>query len=151
MLPNFDHEQIDDWVFCDRFRFEKEDVAKTWICPDTGFTFFKLVFTDGGLCEKVVVFDNNLRVGYVTWNDSELCGLYVMPSYRGKGVAKRLLSYVPPGLYIWIQDFTLTKSEPTGLDYDKLHQFYQGHYYQKENTNESSNSSSCFAPICARN
>jgi GNAT superfamily N-acetyltransferase len=135
LLPNFEQEQIRDWILDngDLFRFEKRDVAKVWNDADSGFTFYKLVFTDGGICEKVVVFDGNLRVGYVTWNDSQLCGLYVMPNYRNKGVAKKLLSYVPTGLHIWIMDFTLTKSEPRGLGYDRLHQFYQVHYYQKEN------------------
>ena len=134
-LPNFDYEKIHDWVCTDRFRFEREDVAKTWTDSDVGFTFYKLVYTGGGICEKVVVFDGNLRVGYVTWSATELCGLYVMPRYRNQGMAKKLLSYVPPGLYIWIQDFTLTKSEPAGLDYDRLHQFYTTYYCSKETAN----------------
>lgn len=128
-LPNFDYEQIHDWHCTDRFRFEREDIAKFW--QFSGLTFYKLVYTDASaICEKVVVFDGHFRVGYVTWNQTELCGLYVMPNYRGRGIAKGLLSYVPPGLYIWIQDFTLTKSEPAGLDYDRLHRFYQVHYYE---------------------
>lgn len=131
MLPNFDYEPTRDWICTDRFRFEREDVAKVW--AESEFTFYKLVFSEfSRLYEKVVVFDGNFRVGYVTWSESELCGLYVMPNYRGRGIAKKLLSYVPSGLHTWIQDFTLTKSEPVGLDYDSLHRFYQVHYYEKK-------------------
>ena len=143
LLPNFDYEQILDWYLSDRFRFERKDVAKVWT-DDSGFTFYKLVYVDIRVCEKVVIFDGNLRVGYVTWNDSELCGLYVMPNYRGKGIAKRLLSYVPKDLHVWIQDFKLTKSEPPGLDYDSLHPFYLHHYFKKENlANEKASLASC--------
>lgn len=140
MLPNFDYEKIYDWICTDRFRFEREDIAKVWTDKDVGFTFYKLVYVDVRVCEKIVVFDGNTRVGYVTWSESELCGLYVMPNYRGKGIAKKLLSYVPSGLYIWIQDFTLRESEPAGLDYEGLHQFYQVHYYEK---NEKTSTASC--------
>ena len=148
MLPNFDYERIHDWYCSDRFRFEREDVARTWTEADSGLTFYKLVYPDGGICEKVVVFDGNFRVGYVTWSATELCGLYVMPNYRGRGIAKKLLSYVPSGLYIWIQDFTLTKSEPAGLDYEGLHRFYQVHYYsRKEVTNEKISTSFSCSPI----
>jgi GNAT superfamily N-acetyltransferase len=146
MLPNFDYERIHDWHCTDRFRFEREDVAKTWTDSDSGFTFYKLVYTDASaICEKVVVFDGNFRVGYVTWSATELCGLYVMPNYRGRGVAKKLLSYAPPGLYIWIQDFTLTESEPAGLDYDGLHRFYQVHYYEKKENHGNQHRKACEA------
>jgi GNAT superfamily N-acetyltransferase len=142
MLPNFDIEQH-DWIICDRFRFEREDVAKFWT-GGSGFTFYKLVYVGGGICEKVVVFDGNFRVGYVTWSQTELCGLYVMPNYRGKGMAKRLLSYVPPNLHIWIQDFSLMNSEPQGLSYDKLRDFYNTYYFRKENKNEKTPNAHCF-------
>ena len=145
MLPNFDKEQITDWQCSDWFRFEREDVARHWIDSDTGFQFYKLVFTEGRIVEKIIVFDDDYRVGYVSWTDGdEIHGLYVMSGYRSRGIAKKLLSYVPKGLHVWVMDFKLRNSEPKGLPYDKLVAFYDTHYFTKENlANEKTTLARC--------
>lgn len=137
MLPNFNHEQITDWIVCDRFRFEREDVVKVW--TEEGLTFYKLVFSEfSSIREKIVVFKGDTRVGYVSWTEGyEIHGLYVMPDYRSRGIGKKLLSFVPKGLNVWVMDFTLTHSEPQGLPYDKLTEFYQVHYFDVVNTKEN--------------
>lgn len=149
-LPNFDHEQITDWVCSDRFRFEREDVAKAWVDSDSGFQFFKLVYTDGAIAEKIVVFDGNYRVGYISWTDGyEIHGLYVMPGYRSRGIAKKLLSFVPPGLNVWVMDFILMKSEERGLPYHKLVDFYNTHYFTKENLANEKATIACLSNSCS--
>jgi GNAT superfamily N-acetyltransferase len=140
-LPNFDKESVNWGCNSDWFRFEREDIAKTWSDSETNYQFYKLVFTDCGIVEKIVIFDGDSRVGYVSWTEGyEIHGLYVMPSYRSRGIGKKLLSFVPPGLKVWVMDFTLIKSEERGLPYHKLVDFYNTHYFGINNETSTPNS-----------
>lgn len=125
-IPDFEEEKPRNWLICDRFRFEKEDVVG--ISYKGPLAFYKLVYPEfSPIQEKVIAYQGNFRVGYASWNAISLCSIYVLPEYRGQGIGKYMLEkFVPTGLSVFVLPFVNYLGEAP-LTSKELFAFYKSY------------------------